>query len=196
MLPLARLAAASSRLRVVRFDLLAPKTIKELDEALDLVDTAAEQGRSSRKFRVLLQAVLQWGNYVNHGVRLAVAAEETQAAGEATAAAAAANAAASAASVEWAVLQWGNYVNHGVRLAVAAEETHAAGEATAAAAAANAAASAASVECLPTRGFALTSLLKLMEFRSTVDSRLSSLHYILVNLVRTCCCCYRCCYCS
>lgn len=80
-----------------------------------------------------------------------------------------------------AVLQWGNYVNHGVRLAAAVDggkHKGAAGENDLEAAAA------ASMECLPTRGFALTSLLKLMEFRSTVDTRLSSLHYILVNLVR------------
>lgn len=43
MLPLVRLAAVSSRIRIVRFDILAPKTIKELDDALDLVDSAAEQ---------------------------------------------------------------------------------------------------------------------------------------------------------
>lgn len=43
MLPLVRLAAVTSRIRIVRFDILAPKTIKELDDALDLVDNAAEQ---------------------------------------------------------------------------------------------------------------------------------------------------------
>ena len=87
------------------------------------------------------------------------------------------------------MLQWGNYVNHGVRLA-AADAAEGRGNAAAATegdeegtAAAVTAAAASSVEMLPTRGFALPSLLKLMEFRSTVDSRLSSLHYILVNLV-------------
>ncbi|XP_026193889.1 uncharacterized protein LOC34620900 [Cyclospora cayetanensis] len=138
MLPLVRLTGVSLRTRVVRFDLLAPKTLKELNDALDLVDQAAEQGRSSRKFRVLLQAVLQWGNYVNHGVRLAATPEGTQ----------------------------------------SSEEGGAAGDS-----ARGLPGAAASVEALPTRGFALTSLLKLMEFRSTVDSRLSSLHYILVNLM-------------
>ncbi|KAL8433300.1 hypothetical protein ACSSS7_003984 [Eimeria intestinalis] len=136
MLPLAMLGAVSLRIRILRFELNAPKTLKELHDALDLVDRAAEQARNSRKFRVLLQAVLQWGNYVNHGVRLVAAAETAQQQASGTAA--------------------------------AAEP---------------AAAAAPSLEELPTRGFALPSLLKLMEFRSTVDSRLSSLHYILVNLM-------------
>ncbi|OEH76749.1 formin related protein [Cyclospora cayetanensis] len=130
MLPLVRLTGVSLRTRVVRFDLLAPKTLKELNDALDLVDQAAEQAS-------LLAAVLQWGNYVNHGVRLAATPEGTQ----------------------------------------SSEEGGAAGDS-----ARGLPGAAASVEALPTRGFALTSLLKLMEFRSTVDSRLSSLHYILVNL--------------
>lgn len=43
MLPLARLAAVPLKIRVVRFELLGPKTLKELEEALDLVDRATEQ---------------------------------------------------------------------------------------------------------------------------------------------------------
>lgn len=60
MLPLARLPAVSSRLRILRFDLLAPKTIQELDDALDLVDKAAEQVRYLLLRGVLLLLLLMF----------------------------------------------------------------------------------------------------------------------------------------
>ena len=49
MLPLVRLTVLASRIRIVRFEFVAPKTLRELEEALDLVDRAAEQVRSIKR---------------------------------------------------------------------------------------------------------------------------------------------------
>lgn len=43
MLPFVKVSAVPLRMRIIRFELLAPRTLKELEDALDLVDRAAEQ---------------------------------------------------------------------------------------------------------------------------------------------------------
>lgn len=125
------------------------------------------QARNSKRFRLLLQAVLQWGNFVNHGVTMASSACSTprpegdgkkaeDKGGESSTDKSSTTSAAAAPSSSGAVSSSSGI--EGLPPIQAVKE-------------------------LPIRGFALNSFLKLMEFKTTVDPNISSLHFIVANVV-------------
>ncbi|CBZ51364.1 afh1, related [Neospora caninum Liverpool] len=144
LLPLTRL---SSRVRIMQTALQWEKIVEEIEKQLELLCTAADEAHNSRKFRSLLQAVLQWGNYVNHGVKKA---PQGQVSCE-----------SEARQPDPPASPRGGENRQGLQQLPPVLL----------------------VKELPTKGFKLASLTKLMEFKTTIDKSICSLHFIISNLI-------------
>ncbi|KEP63426.1 UNVERIFIED_CONTAM: formin FRM2 [Hammondia hammondi] len=147
LIPVTRLA---SRVRVMQTALQWEKVVEEIEKQLALLCKAADEAHNSRKFRSLLQAVLQWGNYVNHGVKKAPNGQEVSSESEAR-------------KAETTSPREGDRRENRQTLQQLPPIQL--------------------VKELPTKGFKLASLEKLMEFRTTVDKSICSLHFIISNLI-------------
>ncbi|KFH08099.1 formin FRM2 [Toxoplasma gondii MAS] len=147
LIPVTRL---SSRVRVMQTALQWEKVVEEIEKQLALLCKAADEAHNSRKFRSLLQAVLQWGNYVNHGVKKAPKGQEVSSESEA-------RKAETTSPTEGDRRENRQTLQQLPPILLVKE--------------------------LPTKGFKLASLEKLMEFRTTVDKSICSLHFIISNLI-------------
>lgn len=143
-LPLFGVQRVRERCRVLLHRSRRQELHEDVRSMLTTLHNAANEVRTSRRFRALLVAVLLWGNFVNHGANVTETSTEPT----------------------------HNSNNEGgasARVDSCGRSRRRSGTAVQ----------------IRTFGFTLPSLLKLTEFKTVIDPSITSLHYIIANMIQS-----------